>query len=101
MTARIYKPSKNAMQSGQGRSKEWVFEYEPAAPREIDPLMGWTSSTDTQSQVHLRFDSKEDAIAYATRNGIPYSVQEEAQKTMRKKSYAENFAYGRRKMWTH
>ena len=101
MTARIYKPSKNAMQSGKGRTKEWLLEYEPAAPREIDPLMGWTSSTDTQSQVHLRFDSKEDAIAYATRNGIPFTIQEEKPRKLRKQSYADNFKYGRRIAWTH
>jgi len=102
MTARIYKPSKTAMQSGQGRTKDWLLEYEPAAPREIDPLMGWTSSSDMQSQVHLRFHSKDDAVAYATRNGIPFSVQEEqAPKKLRKKSYADNFKFGRRTMWTH
>ena len=101
MTARIYKPSKNAMQSGQGRTKEWVFEYEPAAPRDIDPLMGWTSSTDMKSQVRLRFETKEEAIAYATRHGIPFSVQETTPKTVSRKSYADNFAFGRRKMWTH
>ncbi len=101
MTARIYKPSKNAMQSGQGRTKEWLLEYEPASPREIDPLMGWTSSSDTQSQVHLRFESKEDAIAYATRHGIPFSVQETQPRKLRKKSYADNFKFGRRAAWTH
>jgi len=102
MTARITKPSKTAMQSGQGRTKEWLLEYEPASAREIDPLMGWTSTSDTNSQIHLRFESKEDAIAYATRHGIPFSVQEEQPpKTLQKKSYADNFKYGRRTMWTH
>jgi NADH dehydrogenase len=70
MTARIYKPSKNAMQSGQGRSKEWIFEYEPSARREIDPLMGWTSSSDTQSQVRMTFDTLDAAKAYAKEHGI-------------------------------
>ena len=59
MRARIYKPAKNAMQSGKARTKQWVLEYEPESPRTIDPLMGWTSSSDTQSQVRLRFESRE------------------------------------------
>lgn len=101
MTARIFKPSKNAMQSGQGRTKEWLLEYEPASPREIDPLMGWTSSSDMQSQVHLRFSTKDEAISYATRNGIPFSVQEPQTKKPRRKSYADNFKFGRRTAWTH
>ena len=102
MTARIYRPSKTAMQSGLGRTKEWVLQYEPSSRREIDPLMGWTSSSDTTAQISLRFASKEEAVAYATRNGIAFSVQEEQPpKKFRKKSYADNFKYGRRTMWTH
>ena len=101
MTARIYKPSKNAMQSGQGRTKEWVFEYEPAAPRDIDPLMGWTSSTDMKSQVRLRFETKEEAIAYAERNGIAYRIEEPSARKVSKKSYADNFKFGRIGSWTH
>jgi len=58
VTARIYKPAKSAMQSGIARTKEWVVEHEPAIPREIDPLMGWTSSADTRAQVRLEFDTK-------------------------------------------
>ena len=76
MAARIYKPAQTAMQSGPARTKEWVLEYEPEAPREIDPLMGWTSSRDMKSQIRLAFDTKEEAIAYAERNGIPYRLTE-------------------------
>src|SRR5438067_444046 len=76
MAARIYKPAQTAMQSGPARTKEWVLEYEPEAPREIDPLMGWTSSGDMKSQISLAFDTQQEAIAYAERNGIPYSVAE-------------------------
>ncbi len=65
MAARIYRPAQTAMQSGPARTKEWVLEYEPDCPREIDPLMGWTSSRDTKSQVKLTFDSKDEAVAYA------------------------------------
>jgi hypothetical protein len=100
-TARIFNPSRSATQSGKGRSKEWVFEYAPSAPRQVEPLMGWTSSSDTLSQVRLTFETKEDAIAYATRKGIPYTVQEERARKMQKKSYADNFKYGRRVAWTH
>ena len=75
MTARIYQPARSAMQSGQAKDN-WMLEYEPEKPREIEPLMGWTSSTDMKSQVKLMFDTKEEAIAYAERNGIPYRVEE-------------------------
>ena len=101
MTARIYKPAKTAMQSGLARTKEWILEHEPAARREIDPLMGWTSSADTSAQVSLAFETKEEAIAYAERNGIPYTVMEpEVRKTVRK-AYADNFKFGRIGSWTH
>ncbi len=67
MTARIYKPAKTAMQSGNAKTKEWVLDFEPEQPREIEPLMGWTSSGDMRPQVQLRFDSAEEAIAYCER----------------------------------
>ena len=101
MTARIYKPAKTAMQSGAGRTKEWVLEHEPSAPREVDPLMGWTSSRDMQAQVRLTFATKEEAIAYAERNGIPYRVIEPKSRKPVQKSYADNFRYGRIGSWTH
>ncbi len=65
MTARIYRPSRTATQSGLARAKHWVLEFEPAAPLQIEPLMGWTSSGDMKSQVRLNFATKEEAIAYA------------------------------------
>ena len=101
MTARIYKPSKSAMQSGFGRTKEWVLEFAPAAARTVDPLMGWTSSTDTASQVKLSFDTQEEAIAYAERNGIPFVVSEPTQRKAIRKSYSDNFKFGRIGSWTH
>jgi hypothetical protein len=102
MVARIYKPSKTAMQSGQARTKDWVLEHEQASAREIDPLMGWTSSGDTQQQVRLRFETKEEAMAYAERSGLPYAVIEPAEKTNAPtKSYADNFRFGRIGSWTH
>jgi len=101
MSARIYKPAKTAMQSGFARTKEWVLEYEPEVPREIDPLMGWTSSRDMKQQIRLNFASKDEAIAYAQRNGLPYKVLEPKARTNVRKSYADNFRFGRKGSWTH
>jgi hypothetical protein len=101
MTARIFKPAKTAMQSGEARTKEWVLEFEPASPRDVDPLMGWTSSRDTQAQVRLEFDTKEEAIAYATRSGIAYTLSEPKPRKPIQKSYADNFKFGRTTNWTH
>jgi hypothetical protein len=101
MVARIYKPARTAMQSGPARTKEWVLEHEPERPREIDPLMGWTSSRDTRTQVALAFDTKEEAIAYAERNGIAYRLSEPAPRRTQRKSYSDNFKFGRIGSWTH
>jgi hypothetical protein len=101
MTARIFKPARTAMQSGEARTKEWVLEFEPASPRSADPLMGWTSSSDTQTQVRLEFDTKEEAIAYATREGLAYTLAEPKPRKPIRKSYADNFRFGRIGNWTH
>lgn len=101
MVARIYKPAKTAMQSGTARTKDWVLEFEPERPRTIDPLMGWTGSADTRQQVQLRFETKEEAIAYAERHGIPYTVYDPPPRKPVPKSYADNFKYGRIGSWTH
>lgn len=89
------------MQSGTAKTKAWILEFEPEAPREVEPLMGWTSSRDMKSQLRLAFQSKEDAIAYAKRNGLPYRVMEPKERRHQGKSYAENFKYGRIGSWTH
>jgi hypothetical protein len=101
MIARIFKPARTAMQSGEARTKEWVLEFAPASPRAIDPLMGWTSSRDMKAEVELAFDSKEEAIAYAEREGLPYQVLEPQPRRQIRKSYADNFKYGRVGRWTH
>ena len=101
MTVRIFKPAKTAMQSGEARTKVWIFEFEPAAPRSVDPLMGWTSSSDTRAQVRLEFDTKEEAIAYATREGLAYTLIEPKPRKPIRKSYADNFRFGRTDNWTH
>lgn len=103
MRARIYKPARTAMQSGQAKTKEWVLDYAPATEREIDPLMGWTSSDDTQRQVRLRFDTQEAAEAYARENGIEVEVQapQSRKPNIRPGGYGENFATNRKGNWTH
>ena len=101
MTARIYQPAKTAMQSGEARTKEWVLDFEPGARQEADPLMGWTSSADTQAQVRLEFATKGEAIAYATRNGLAYVVMEPKPRRLVRKAYADNFRFGRIGSWTH
>ena len=101
MSARIYQPTKTAMQSGEARTKDWVLEFEPETANSRDPLMGWTSSTDTKSQVRLEFASKDEAIAYAVRNGVAYTVIDPKPRRPIRKSYAENFKFGRIGSWTH
>jgi hypothetical protein len=101
MIARIYKPARTAMQSGTAKTKEWVLEYEPEQPRQIEPLMGWTSSGDMRQQVQLRFESPEEAIAYCERHGIAYQLFKPKPVERRGISYADNFAVNRRDPWTH
>lgn len=103
MRARVYKPSKTAMQSGTARTHSWVLEFAPDSARTVDPLMGWTSSSDTQSQVRLRFASKEAALEYAQANGIEATVTEPKtrKRNIRQRGYGENFATDRRGAWTH
>jgi hypothetical protein len=100
MTARIYLPARSATQSGQAKDK-WVLEYEPEVPRAIEPLMGWTSSSDMKSQVRLRFDTKEEAIAYAERNGIVFRVEEPKPAARKILSYSDNFLPNRVVPWSH
>jgi hypothetical protein len=101
MSARIYKPSKSATQSGLARTKQWLLEFDQDKPREIEPLMGWTSSGDTRQQVRLWFDTKEEAIAYAQREGIAYRVEEPQDPKRRLMAYSDNFKFNRVDRWTH
>ena len=89
------------MQSGSARSKDWVLEFEPANARVVDPLMGWISSGDTDTQLKLEFQTKDEAIAYATRNGIAVTVLEPAPHKRQNKTYSDNFKFGRIGIWTH
>lgn len=103
MRARIYQPSKTAMSSGTAKTREWVLEFAPESARSVDPLMGWTSSSDTQAQVKLKFPSKEAAVEYAEAKGIDAVVREPNKRkaNIRPGGYGENFATNRRGAWTH
>ena len=101
MLARIYRPAKTAMQSGKAKSKDWRLDFEPASARTIDPLMGWISSSDMNGQVRLTFETKEDAVAYAERHGIPFRLHEPQEPPVILKAYADNFATARKQPWTH
>lgn len=101
MTARIYRPARNAMQSGKAKTKNWVLVHDPAAAREVEPLMGYTSSSDMHSQIRLNFDSLEDAEAYARKAGLAYAVQPAHEASVKRVSYPDNFRNDRKTPWTH
>tara|TARA_Y100000816_G_scaffold265073_1_gene224658 strand:- start:298 stop:582 length:285 start_codon:yes stop_codon:yes gene_type:complete len=88
--AKIYIPTKTAMQSGRGKQKKWILEFK-TKDTSINPLMGWESSTDTLGEITLKFSSKDKAIEYAKENNISYTVVEPKKKEFVIKSYADNF----------
>ena len=100
MRARIFQPPKSAMQSGRA-PQEWVITFGSDTPERADPLMGWIGGGDTQTQVRLSFPTKEDAIAYADRNGVPYDLEVPRERRGRPRAYADNFSYHRTELWTH
>ena len=93
--ARILRPAKTAMQSGRALTRKWVLEYEQATKRQPDPLMGWSSAQDTLNQIRLRFDSLDEAVAFAQKHGIDYQILDPQERRPRPKSYADNFRYDR------
>ncbi len=94
MQVRIYRPAKTAMQSGRsGNAKSWVLEYEPTAPKQPDNLMGWLGSTDTTSQVRVKFATMEEAVAFAKRKGMDYTVTAENSRLQKPKNYSDNFRF--------
>lgn len=103
MRARIFQPARTAMSSGAAKTHHWVLEFANDEARQVDPLMGWTSSSDTQSQVSLNFDTKDAAVEYAQEHGIDAQVQEPHKRkpNIRAGGYGENFATSRRGAWTH
>jgi len=101
MLTKIYKPAKNAMQSGKAGTKAWRLEFQPSVAPHPDALMGWISSADPQGQVKIAFDTKEAAIAFARAHGIPHQVIEAPETKRQIKAYADNFAFRRREPWSH
>jgi hypothetical protein len=101
MTAKIYRPAPNAMQSGKAKSQEWLLEFDSETPRTVDPLMGWISNADTSPQVRMWFDTREEAIEFAKRQGIHFQVMESREPKRIVKAYADNFAANRKRPWTH
>jgi hypothetical protein len=89
------------MQSGRANTHLWELAFEPAAARIPDPLMGWTQSTDMNGQVRLRFDTRDEAVAYARRHGIPFEAAADEDRKTIVKAYADNFAFNRKQPWTH
>jgi hypothetical protein len=89
MLARIYRPAKNAMQSGKAKTKDWLLEFAPEDARAADPLMGWTQTRDMDGQIRLSFETPEEAVAYP----------KPAKRIV--KAYADNFAFNRKQPWTH
>ncbi len=100
-SVRIYRPAKTAMQSGRGKTHEWVIEFEPGAAFSADALMGWTSGRDTRNQVRLTFETREAAVAFAEKHGLDYTVETPRDRATKPKSYADNFRAGRHGNWTH
>lgn len=90
-TVRIFQPSKTTMQSAYGNTKTWLLQFEAAAPRFHDPLMGWIGSSDTRQQLRLRFATREQAIAFAERYNLRYQIEEPRVRQVRPKNYAEKF----------
>ncbi|MFO1105247.1 MAG: ETC complex I subunit [Amaricoccus sp.] len=103
MLAKIYQPARNAMQSGQAKTHEWLLEFVPSDAKVLDPLMGWTGSGDMEGQITLRFATRDEAVAYAARNGIAYQLFEPKPRrpVLRQNGYGDNFASQRRMAWTH
>lgn len=100
--ARIFQPPKSAMQSGRAKTHGWVLVYEPTEAKALDPLTGWYGSGDTLGQLRLNFESREQAIAYAEKEGIAYEVETPpAGVPLKPKAYAENFRFGRSENWSH
>jgi hypothetical protein len=93
--ARIYRPAKTAMQSGRALTRDWVLEFEQGSHRRPDPLMGWSSAQDTLNQIKLRFDTLDEAKAYAEKHGHDYAIIEPHERRLKPKSYADNFRYDR------
>ena len=103
MVARIFKTSKTAMQSGIGNADQWFLEFDQNDHKPLDNVMSWIGSSDTASQVRLKFKTKEEATQYARKYDLLFFIDEGAEKKMniRKNGYGDNFDYSRKRPWTH
>ncbi|EJF88691.1 ETC complex I subunit [Bartonella tamiae] len=101
MVARIFSPAKTAMQSGKAKTGYWILQFEPSEAKMIEPLMGYTSSADTKSQIRIEFKTQQEAVSFATRNGIPFKIEEPHEATRKRVSYSDNFRSDRQQPWTH
>jgi hypothetical protein len=93
MKVRIYQPAKNAMQSGRAKTKQWILEYETTSARRPEPLMGWTASEDTLNQVQIKFETLNEAVAFANKEGWEYTVAQPHARKVVPRNYADNFKY--------
>lgn len=93
MNVKIYRPSRNTMQSGRGKTADWVLEYELSAARGPESLMGWTSAGDTLNQVKLKFATEEDAVRFAQSKGWHYVVLPPQERRVVPRNYVDNFKY--------
>ncbi len=90
---RIYQPTKTAMQSGRAKTCKWRLVFEEAAPKYVEPLMGWVGQRDTTQQLEMLFPSKEEAVYYAEKHGLEYKIIKPKTRAIKPKSYAENFSW--------
>ena len=90
LRAKIYQPVKTAMQSGKARTKFWILEFTKSNSNK-DFVMGWTSSSDTKEQIKLKFETQEQAIAYANENNILFDLTTHKKNRLIIKAYADNF----------
>lgn len=94
-TARIYKPNRHTMQVGRAKTRQWILEYAPSGDRFLDPLMKWTSNTQMQTQLRLKFPTQEAAVRHAAKSNIPYVIVPQQIPIQQQKNYADNFANNR------
>lgn len=91
MGAKIYKPAKNAMQSGKAKTKNWILEFRSENTRCVDELMGWTGNSDTKAQLKMKFETLDEAEKFAQSHNIDYIIITPKQPKLIKQAYADNF----------
>lgn len=89
--ARIIEEQRKTTQSGKALQGLWTLEFERQEPQRPDPLTGWNGSGDTRTQVRLRFETREEALAYAQRKGFTVHLVPAAPVGLKLQAYADNF----------